>query len=420
MKPEIALKIDYDIFKEYTRQQIEAVRDEWISAYREIAEKDSSKQELSDCFIDRIDRAADLFIRRHIEPVVSDAISHDDSYYEWLDEVKQEENNALDGDFPLGNEEDMAFASPYFTVKELAQIQMGCADDIFAGHYVEYADRVLIRKGILAEVKGDFEEAASAYSGISTSKMIQDREYVCRRKMREIMLEHNEHLNRAYKELLEVLAKQDEQPQSIFSMRYKFYTAMSDLRYWAFREEEKAFARECELKMIPYYQRALEEEYRKFKAQKEIGILDYTVIDFWTLTVDQNGNPVKTTVVDVQKGKPVYADGCIGIEIADEARRVGDCRYELRRWLQSNTNVYELKVAAEELKKKGALGMSPSPEPNYDLSGLSGGQLDAAAWQNYAIANGMVRRTNYDEMLDKLLVAIDKCIDFYEKAISIV
>ena len=178
--------------------------------------------------------------------------------------------------------------------------------------------------------------------------------------------------------------------------------------------------RECELKMIPYYQRALEEEYRKFKAEKEIGILDYTVIDSWTLTVDQNGNPVKTTVVDVQKGKPVYADGCIGIEIADEARSVGNCRYELRRWLQSNTNVYELKVAAEELKKKGALGMSPSPEPNYDLSGLSGGQLDAAAWQNYAIANGMVRRTNYDEMLDKLLVAIDKCIDFYEKAISIV
>ena len=37
MKPEIALKVDYDIFKEYTRKQIEAVRDEWISACREIA-----------------------------------------------------------------------------------------------------------------------------------------------------------------------------------------------------------------------------------------------------------------------------------------------------------------------------------------------------------------------------------------------
>ncbi len=420
MKPEIALKVDYDIFKEYTRKQIEDVRDEWISAYREIAESNPSIKQLCDSLIDRIDRAADLFIRRHIEPVVSDAISHDDSYYEWLEEMKAEENAALDGDFPLGNEEDMTFAAPYFTVKELAQIQMGRAEDIFAGHYVEYADRVLIRKGILAEVKGDFKEAAAAYAGISTSKMIWDREYACRRKMREIMLEHNERLNKAYKEFLEVLAKQDEQPQSIFSMQYKFYAAISDLRYWAFREEEKAFVRECELKMIPYYQRALEEVYRKFRAEKEIGIPTYTLFDSWLLTVDQNGNPVKTTVVDVQQGKPVYADGCIGIEIADEARSVGNCRYELRRWLQSNTNVYELKVAAEELKKKGALGMSPSPEPNYDLSGLSGERLDAAAWQNYAIANGMVRRTDYDEMLDKLLVAIDKCIDFYEKAISIV
>ena len=108
MKPEIALKFDYDILKEYTRQQIEAVRDEWIAAYREIAEGDSSKKELCDFLTDRISRAAELFIRRKIEPAKSDAISHDDYYYEWLDEVKQEENNALDGDFPLGNEEDMA------------------------------------------------------------------------------------------------------------------------------------------------------------------------------------------------------------------------------------------------------------------------------------------------------------------------
>ncbi len=420
MKPEIALKLQYSLLDKYTREQIETIRDEWIAAYREIAGSNSSKKGVCESFTDRINRAADLFIRRKIEPVKSDAISHDDYYYEWLDEVKQEENNALDGDFPLGNEEDMEFASPYFSVKELAQIQMGCADDIFAGHYVEYADRVLVRKGILAEVKGDFKEAAAAYSGVSTSKMIQDREYACRRKMRDKMLELNEHLHKAYKELLEVLAKQDEQPQSIFSIQYKFYAAMSDLHYWARSEEEKAFVRECELKMIPYYQRALQQEYQKFKEQKEIGFPDYTVMDSWTLTVDQNGNPTKTTVVDVQKGKPVYADGCIGIEIADEARSVGNCRYELRQWLRSNTNVYELKVAAEELKKKGALGMSPSPEPNYDLGGLSGGQLDAAAWQNYAIANGMVRRTDYDEELDRLMTAIDKCIDFYEKALSIV
>ena len=72
------MKIDYDILKEYTRQEIEAVRDEWVAAYHEIAESDSSKKELCDSLIERIGRAADLFIRRHIEPAKSDAISHDE------------------------------------------------------------------------------------------------------------------------------------------------------------------------------------------------------------------------------------------------------------------------------------------------------------------------------------------------------
>ena len=89
MKPEIALKMDYDRFKECTREQIETIRDEWIAAYREIAESDSSKKELCDSLTDRISRAAELFIRRHIEPAKSDAISHDDYYYEWLDEMKK-------------------------------------------------------------------------------------------------------------------------------------------------------------------------------------------------------------------------------------------------------------------------------------------------------------------------------------------
>ena len=118
MKPEIALKIDYDRFKEYTREQIETIRDEWIAAYREIAESDSSKKELCDSLTDRISRAAELFIRRHIEPAKSDAISHDDSYYEWLDEMKQEENDSLEGDFPLGNEADMKLASSFFSIKK--------------------------------------------------------------------------------------------------------------------------------------------------------------------------------------------------------------------------------------------------------------------------------------------------------------
>ena len=185
MKPQVALKLEYSVTMDYTRAQTEAIRDEWIAAYKEIAEHNPAKKELCLSLIDRINRAADLFISRHVEPTVSDAISHDDYYYEWLDEVKKEQDDSLDGDFPLGNEEDMNFASPYFSVKELALIQSGCSDEIFAGYYVEYADRVLVRRGVLAEVRGDYEEAASSYSGVCYSKTVQNREYACRRKMKE-------------------------------------------------------------------------------------------------------------------------------------------------------------------------------------------------------------------------------------------
>ena len=61
--------------------------------------------------------------------------------------------------------------------------------------------------------------------------------------------------------------------------------------------------------------------------------------------------------------------------------------------------------------------MAQTPEPNYDLDGLVGGQRDAAAWQNYAIENGMYRPTDYDASLENLLKNLEKCIDFYEKAI---
>lgn len=185
MKPQIALKIEYDVSKDYTRMQIEAVKEEWIAAYRGIAQNDPSRKELCDSLVDRISRAAELFISRYVEFKVSDAISHDDYYYEWLDELKGEQDDSLDGDFPLGNSEDMEFASPYFSVKELAMIQAGKADDIYAGYYVEYADRVLVRKGVLAEVKGEWKDAASAYSGVCYSKTVQRREYACRRRMKE-------------------------------------------------------------------------------------------------------------------------------------------------------------------------------------------------------------------------------------------
>jgi len=186
MKPEIALKIDYSPFEKYTRDGIEALRDEWISLYREIAFGNEERRQLCELLSERISRAADLFIERHVgEPKSEGFVSHDDYYYEWLEETRAKENASLDGEFPLGNEVDMKFASPYFSLAELASIQMGCALDIYAGYYVEYADRVLVRRGILAEMMGKFNEAVSAYSGVSSSKEVQKREYACRRKLND-------------------------------------------------------------------------------------------------------------------------------------------------------------------------------------------------------------------------------------------
>ena len=182
MKPQTALKINYSVFETYTRAQIEAARDEWISEYKKIAEAYPKKASLCDKCIERIERAAALFISRKVEPAVSDATNHDDYYYEWLDENKKEEDAAFDGDFPLGNEEDMVFASPYFTVRELALIQTGLSHTVECGCFTGYNTDVLVRKGVVAEMQGKWDEAASAYAGVWTSASVQKRESACRKK----------------------------------------------------------------------------------------------------------------------------------------------------------------------------------------------------------------------------------------------
>mgnify|MGYP003526620087 CR=1 FL=1 len=51
-------------------------------------------EDLCETLIDRINRAADLFISRKVNPVKSAGHTQDDSYYEWLEEVEKEENDS--------------------------------------------------------------------------------------------------------------------------------------------------------------------------------------------------------------------------------------------------------------------------------------------------------------------------------------
>ena len=265
MKPEIALKIDYDRFKEYTREQIETIRDEWIAAYREIAESDSSKKELCDSLTDRINRAAELFIRRKIEPAKSDAISHDDYYYEWLDEMKKEEDDSFDGDFTLGNEADMVFASSYFTIKELAMIQMGHDEQIDPepvepdwGFGRAKTEKNYARKGFLAELKGLCKEAAEYYSEHCDNSRYPD-DYV---RMRLDAIKDKLELESTSELLLKRAAEYKEKETSLRFLRLEFHS-YGFIHRVAETEEEKAVVRKCEEQILDCYQRELERNYKR-------------------------------------------------------------------------------------------------------------------------------------------------------------
>ena len=438
MKPEIALKLQYSLLDKYTREQIETIRDEWIAAYREIAESDSAKKELCDSFIVRMGRAAELFIRRHIEPVVSDAISHDDYYYEWLDEMKKEEDDSLNGDFPLGNEEDMKLASSFFLVKELALLQMGLFEqiepelDFFGfGHGNEKVVKDSARKGILADLRGSTEEAVEYYTTHCNHSRYPD-DYV---RMRLDAIKDKSDFESVSKFLTKLAAEYKEKETSIRFLQYEFRSYRFIHRV-AKTEEEKAVLKKCGEQILDCYQRELERTYRRIEDYKKHGITDFAAVDSWMLILDENGNFIRASVVGIdENGIPIYSGNCTAIDALVERKLIMNSRNELKEklkefeltpaeqkiWFDDNPDLYELQAAAQGLKQRGPLYGNGNPTFRSDLSGLVGGQLDAAAWQNYAIANGMVpSHVNYDESLDKLINRLQKFLELYEKAIGIV
>ena len=437
MKPEIALKLQY-LLDKYTREQIETIRDEWIAAYREIAESDSSKKELCDSLTDRINRAAELFIRRHIEPVVSDAISHDDYYYEWLDEVKKEEDDSLDGDFPLGNEADMKLAYSFFSIKELALLQTGLSEQIEPelvffgfGHGNEKVVKNSARKGILADLRGSTEEAVEYYTTHCNHSKYPD-DYV---RMRLDAIKDKSDFESVSKFLTKLAAEYKEKETSIRFLQYEF-RSYKFIHRVAKTEEEKAVLKKCGEQILDCYQRELERTYRRIEDYKKHGITDFAAVDSWMLILDENGNFIRASVVGIdENGIPIYSGNCTAIDALVERKLIMNSRNELKEklkefeltpaeqkiWFDDNPDLYELQAAAQGLKQRGPLYGNGNPTFRSDLSGLTGGQLDAAAWQNYAIANGLVPpHVNYDDTLDRLIERLQKFIELYEKVMSIV
>lgn len=437
MKPEIALKLQY-LLDKYTREQIETIRDEWIAAYREIAESNSSKEELCDSLTDRISRAAELFISRRIEPVASDAVSYDDCYRECPEEVEQKENDSLDGDFPLGNEADMKLAYSFFSIKELALLQTGLAEQIEPelvffgfGHGNEKVVKNSARKGILADLRGSTEEAVEYYTTHCNHSRYPD-DYV---RMRLDAIKDKSDFESVSKFLTKLAAEYKEKETSIRFLQYEFRSYRFIHRV-AKTEEEIAVLKKCGEQILDCYQRELERTYRRIEAYKKRGITDFTAVDSWMLTLDENGNFVRASIEGIdEKGTPIYGGNLTAVDASVEKKLVMNSRNELREklkefeltpaeqkvWFDDNPDLYELQRAAQGLKQRGPLYGNGNPTFRSDLSGLSGGQLDAAAWQNYAIANGLTRpHINYDETLDSLIKRLRKFLELYEKVLRIV
>ncbi|MBQ2987979.1 MAG: hypothetical protein IJD59_02630 [Clostridia bacterium] len=233
-------------------------------------------------------------------------------------------------------------------------------------------------------------------------------------------MEMNGLMREAYEKLLGIFAKEDAKASLLYDLKSDLYSALYWVRYWARSDEEKAFAGECEDRAVDYYQRALECNYDALRRYKETG--DEGIPGFRNLlmTVDADETPTKTRVIGVRNGAPVFADGCQTQSIQSERNYVDRLIGELRRWMDYGGTLREKLEKALALKARGPLGISEPPKPSDGSKGMTREQSEANAWRNYAIEAGTITATHYDDTLDRLIVSLKKCMEFYEKATSIV
>lgn len=180
MKAETVLKIPMFGNIETAKKNL----DEWITAYRKIAEEHPSAEDMANRFICRVNSAYAILEKRE-ESKSSSLFCKDIAFMESVIESEEKAEAALDGDFPLGNEFDAEFAVPYFQITDLAKIQFGFASEVKAGYYSEFAYDVLIKQGFLYELEGRWKEAEKCYNGVPTGSSVLEREYYCRRKAEE-------------------------------------------------------------------------------------------------------------------------------------------------------------------------------------------------------------------------------------------
>lgn len=155
---------------------------EWLNSYRLASVKYPLLNKKANELSCRAEKAYELYVQRNKSDFHD---SHDDMYYIEQARIIDSENEELDGNFPLGNERDARFASEFFSTDNLVKIQLGLFDEVECGYYTEYCDDVLVKKGFIAEMQGDFETALKCYGGVSLSKAVQDREFECLNRIKK-------------------------------------------------------------------------------------------------------------------------------------------------------------------------------------------------------------------------------------------
>ena len=177
MNPQILLNRGY--FEDYA-----SCYRQWLDAYAEIAEKHPELKEATRQLSERMERIYNLAISdgRALSGLPDDTCfglyaERENKYYQATESVR----NSLEGDFPCGTESEMVFARNFFTIREIAYIQLGLASEIDPDDYgvVQrgkfYAAGSLFssekdennvrygRKGYINESLGKIKEALDAY-----------------------------------------------------------------------------------------------------------------------------------------------------------------------------------------------------------------------------------------------------------------
>lgn len=222
-----------------------------------------------------------------------------------------------------------------------------------------------------------------------------------------------------YNNLLNCFSKEDEKETDVYNLILNLKNRIEWVYSYAKTDEEKQVARGCDKKAISYYQKSLNLNYEKLKQYKVTKKLSYDDLKYIIMTVDKNGNPQLTRIIDVEKGNPILEDGCIMLNIVTKVNKLRANINDLSKWFSKDDTLEELLDKAKKIKLNGSLGSSPTPSTNYEMGNLVGGQLDAQAWENYCVEMGLSHQVNYDSSLDELINLVQECIEFLNKATSI-